>query len=124
MAEYDNNNTGAAFTPFPSQQMILQGKINVDGTDSKIVLVKDETRDGRQIIEVYQKMGTFFENDKKSNAAAPDYSGPLGDAKRIAGWRKMKDNKPYMSFQISDKTDGAQRQQGESNPLQSDAIPF
>ena len=124
MAEYDNNNTGAAFTPFPSQQMILQGKINVDGTDSKIVLVKDETRDGRQIIEVYQKMGTVFENDKKSNAAAPDYSGPLGDAKRIAGWRKMKDNKPYMSFQISDKTDGAQGQQGESNPLQSDAIPF
>jgi hypothetical protein len=124
MAEYDNSNTGAAFTPFPSQQMILQGKINVDGTDSKIVLVKDETRDGRQIIEVYQKMGTFFENDKKSNPAAPDYSGPLGDAKRIAGWRKMKDNKPYMSFQISDKTDGAQGQQGESNPLQSDAIPF
>ena len=124
MAEYDNNNTGAALTPFPSQQMILQGKINVDGTDSKIVLVKDETRDGRQIIEVYQKRGTLFENDKKSNAAAPDYSGPLGDAKRIAGWRKMKDNKAYISFQISDKTDGATGQQGESNPLQSDAIPF
>ena len=129
MAEYDNNNTGAAFTPFPSQQMILQGKINVDGTDSKIVLVKDETRDGRQIIEVYQKMGTLFENDKKNNDAAPDYSGPVGtngtthSTMRIAGWRRMKDGKPYMSFQISQKQD-AQGKQQSSDPLQNDAIPF
>ena len=121
MAEYDDTNRGAAFTPFPTQQMILQGKVNVEGVDSKVVLVKDQTKDGRGIVEVYQKMAVMFDNDKKGNDAAPDYSGPVGEDKRIAGWRRIKDNKPYMSFQISDKQQG---QQPASSPLPEDGIPF
>ena len=121
MAEYDDTNRGAAFTPFPTQQMILQGKVNVEGVNSKVVLVKDQTKDGRGIVEVYQKMAVMFDNDKKGNDAAPDYSGPVGEDKRIAGWRRMKDGKPYMSFQISDKQQG---QQAASSPLQEDGIPF
>ena len=119
--QYDDTNRGAAFTPFPTQQMILQGKVNVEGVDSKVVLVKDQTKDGRGIVEVYQKMAVMFDNDKKGNDAAPDYSGPVGEDKRIAGWRRMKDGKPYMSFQISDKQQG---QQTASSPLQEDGIPF
>ena len=119
--QYDDTNRGAAFTPFPTQQMILQGKVNVEGVDSKVVLVKDQTKDGRGIVEVYQKMAVMFDNDKKGNDAAPDYSGPVGEEKRIAGWRRMKDGKPYMSFQISDKQQG---QQSASSPLQEDSIPF
>lgn len=119
--QYDDTNRGAAFTPFPTQQMILQGKVNVEGVDSKVVLVKDQTKDGRGIVEVYQKMAVMFDNDKKGNDAAPDYSGPVGEEKRIAGWRRMKDGKPYMSFQISDKQQG---QQTASSPLQEDGIPF
>jgi len=119
--QYDDTNRGAAFTPFPTQQMILQGKVNVEGVDSKVVLVKDQTKDGRGIVEVYQKMAVMFDNDKKGNDAAPDYSGPVGENKRIAGWRRMKDGKPYMSFQISDKQQG---QQTASSPLSEDSIPF
>ena len=127
MAEYDDTNRGAAFTPFPTQQMILQGKLNVEGVDSKVVLVKDQTKDGRGIVEVYQKMAVMFDNDKKGNDAAPDYSGPVGTngeahtTMRIAGWRRMKDGKPYMSFQISEKQQG---QQSSSPPLSEDSIPF
>jgi uncharacterized protein (DUF736 family) len=119
--QYDDTNRGAAFTPFPTQQMILQGKVNVEGVDSKVVLVKDQTKDGRGIVEVYQKMAVMFDNDKKGNDAAPDYSGPVGEEKRIAGWRRMKDGKPYMSFQISDKQQG---QQSASSSLPEDSIPF
>ena len=119
--QYDDTNRGAAFTPFPTQQMILQGKVNVEGVDSKVVLVKDQTKDGRGIVEVYQKMAVMFDNDKKGNDAAPDYSGPVGEDKRIAGWRRMKDGKPYMSFQISDKQQG---QKSASSPLSEDSIPF
>ena len=119
--QYDDTNRGAAFTPFPTQQMILQGKVNVEGVDSKVVLVKDQTKDGRGIVEVYQKMAVMFDNDKKGNDAAPDYSGPVGEEKRIAGWRRMKDGKHYMSFQISDKQ---QSQQTASSPLSEDSIPF
>ena len=119
--QYDDTNRGAAFTPFPTQQMILQGKVNVEGVDSKVVLVKDQTKDGRGIVEVYQKMAVMFDNDKKGNDAAPDYSGPVGEDKRIAGWRRIKDGKPYMSFQISDKQQG---QQSASSSLPEDSIPF
>jgi hypothetical protein len=120
MAEYDDTNRGAAFTPFPTQQMILQGKLNLEGVDNKVILVKDKTKDGTEIIEVYQKMAAMFVNDKRGNEAAPDYSGPVGEKgspneKRIAGWRRMKDEKPYMSFQISDKQQGG---------LPNDKIPF
>ncbi len=48
---YDDTNRGAAFTPFPTQQMILQGKLNVEGNDKKVMLVKDQTRDGKPVIE-------------------------------------------------------------------------
>ena len=123
MAEqYDDTNRGAAFTPFPTQQMILQGKLNVEGADKKVMLVRDQTRDGKQIIEIYEKAGTFFENDKKGNESAPDYSGPFGDSKRLAGWKKMKDGKPYMSFQVSDKMSGSAAP--TTDPLQGDDIPF
>jgi len=122
MADYDDTNRGAAFTPFPTQQMILQGKLNVEGADKKVMLVRDTTRDGKQIIEVYEKSGTFFENDKKGKESAPDYSGPFGDDKRLAGWKKMKDGKPYMSFQVSDKMSGGSKP--TADPLQGDDIPF
>ena len=53
MADYDNTDRGAAFAPFETQKLILQGKINDNGEDKKIVLVKDQTRDGKTIIEVF-----------------------------------------------------------------------
>lgn len=121
--QYDNTDRGAAFAPFPTQALILQGKINDSGQELKVVLVKDETRDGKKLIEVYEKVGVLFENDKKGNEAAPDYTGPLGDQRRIAAWRKMKDGKPYMTFNLSDKTAGGQQQQPASKPL-DDEIPF
>ena len=52
MADYDNTNSGAAFKPFDSQRMILQGKVNLEGNDRKDVLVADQTRGGDTIIEV------------------------------------------------------------------------
>ena len=79
--EYDNSNRGAAFAPFPTQSLILQGKINNQGKDMKVTLVKDQTRDGKTIIEIYEKIGVLFDNDKKGNESAPDYTGPLGETR-------------------------------------------
>lgn len=123
MAEYDNTNTGAAFAPFPTQQMILQGKVDIDMKQSKIVCVKDQTKNGRNIVEVYAKIAVLFENDKKANENAPDYSGPIddNDMLKIAGWKRMKDGKPYMSFKVSDKQNGSH---GAQSGLPNDAIPF
>ena len=119
MSEYDETNKGAAFTPFPSQQMILAGKINVKGKESKTVLVKDATIDGRPIIEIYERLAIMFENDKANNANAPDYSGPIDENLKVAGWRRSKDGKPYMSLSVSSKG-----QKQSSSSLPDDDIPF
>ena len=111
MAEYDNTNSGAAFKPFNTQRMILQGKLNNQGHDSKIVLVADQTKAGMKIIEVYQKLGVMFENDKQGNEGRPDYSGPVDNTKlKLAGWKKAKDGNNYMSLALSE----SQQQQTQS----------
>jgi hypothetical protein len=117
---YDNTDRGAAFAPFETQKLILQGKVNDKNIDRKIVLIKDQTQAGKAIIEVYEKIAVLFENDKKGNESAPDYTGPLGETRRIAAWRKMKEDKPYMTFNLSDKTQG---QQSTAKDME-DKIPF
>ena len=124
MAEYDNTNRGAAFAPFETQKLILQGKIDDNRIERKVTLVKDQTRDGKTIIEVYEKIGTLFENDKKGNEAAPDYTGPFNDTRRLAAWRKMKDGKPYMTFNVSDKQGDSKKLPNVPDFLDDDKIPF
>tara|TARA_R110000796_G_scaffold26011_1_gene72645 strand:- start:1215 stop:1658 length:444 start_codon:yes stop_codon:yes gene_type:complete len=128
---YDNANKGAAFPPFPTQSLILQGKINVQGSDEKLVLVKDQTRDGKPIIEVYQKVGVLFVNDKKQTENAPDYSGPYLNDMRMAAWKRMKDDKPYMTFAVDQKRTDFNKDQAaaflldrENIDLQNDDVPF
>jgi uncharacterized protein (DUF736 family) len=126
---YDNTNTGAAFKPFDSMKMILQGKVNLEGNDNKTVLVADTTKSGMKIIEVYQKVGVMFENDKRGNDNAPDYSGPMEDdvAKQpmqIAGWKKQKDGNNYLSMQISPKQGGGGNQVQSVADAIGDDIPF
>jgi len=105
MTEYDNTNRGAAFKPFPEQQLILQGKLNVMGEDGQVALIMAESRDGKKRIEVFQKIGCLFPNDKKGNEKAPDYSGPLDGLHqdwKIASWKEMKGDNAYMSLQVSE----------------------
>jgi uncharacterized protein (DUF736 family) len=121
MAEYDNTNTGAAFKPFDTMRMILQGKVNMEGNDRKVVLVADETKNGMKIIEVYQKMGVLFEN-QSDNEKAPHFSGPLedyakGQVEQIAAWKREKDGGNYMSMTLSAK-------QSKASPIKDDKIPF
>ena len=106
MTEHDNTNKGAAFTPWSGQQFILQGDLDCDGVAMKVALILRERKDGSELIEVFQKVGVLFPNDNTATGA-PDYTGPLFDNKRLAGWKKQKDNKPYITFDVSDKTMGA-----------------
>ena len=134
MTEYDKKNDGAAFPPFEDMNMILQGKMNVEGRDAKCVVVRRVTQSGMEIMEVYEKVGALFKNDNaKENS--PNYTGKIYDTadkkmpstapytdKRLAAWRRMKDGKPYMSFAISDPQD--KNDAPPNNNLQGDEIPF
>lgn len=112
MSEYDNTNRGVAFKPYAEQKFILSGKLQVQhqsiDKESQIALIMAESKDGKKRIEVFQKVGVLFDNDKNGNDKAPDYSGPLDgidENLRIAGWKEMKDGNPYMSFKVSPKMD-------------------
>jgi hypothetical protein len=123
MAEdYDNNDRGAAFPPFQTQALVLQGKINDRGLDAKVVLIKDQTKAGKNLIEVYQKVGVLFPQEEKKSESAPDYTGPMDNGRRLAAWRKMKDGKPYMTMSLSDAQQ--QQQQADALSLPNDRIPF
>tara|TARA_R110000787_G_scaffold2956_2_gene11330 strand:- start:2275 stop:2676 length:402 start_codon:yes stop_codon:yes gene_type:complete len=128
---YDNTNRGAAFKPFDGQQFILQGKLNTAGEDNQVALIMAESKDGSKRIEVFQKIGVLFNNDKQGNDKAPDYSGPI-DTKsgqmRIAAWKAMKDDKPYMTFNVSEMNKKEEAPASDSSSLDkwddADKIPF
>jgi len=121
MSEHDNTNRGAVFPPYPEQKMILTGKANNDGQDENLIFTMTQTKDGRKIIDIYKKVGTLFENDKKGNDKAPDYTGPF-DGRRISTWRQSKGDLKYMSLEISDKR--TQNAGGNTSQPVDDSIPF
>ncbi len=127
MADYDNTDKGAAFKPFDTQKLILQGKINDSGIERKVVLIKDQTKSGKQIIEVFEKAGTLFVNEKKESENAPDYTGPIssdGADRRIAAWKRMKDGNPYMTFAVSDSQQKQEEPRGNKPSFEDDGVPF
>jgi len=128
MSEYDNTNTGAAFKPFDSMKLILQGKVNLEGNDRDIVLVTDTTKSGKKIIKAYQKLGVMFENDS-DNERAPNYSGSLDDyttnkEMQLAGWKREKDGNPYISMKISEKMSQTPDVNQSLEETLGDDIPF
>ena len=131
MAEYDNTNDGVAFPPFEDMKMILQGKMNVEGRDGRYAIVRRTTQGGMELMEVFEKVGVMFKQEG-GKEGSPDYTGKIYDMhdkrqpwtdphpnRRIAAWRRMKDGKPYMSFNISE-----QQNTGKSESLPNDEIPF
>jgi len=117
MTQYDNTDRGAVFPPRENEKMILKGQANNDGEDIRLVYTMSVTKDGKKIIDVYQKVGTLFPNDKKKEAS-PDYTGPFGN-RRIACWNKEKDGMRYMSLTFSDK-----KSEGGTTKAIDDSIPF
>jgi|TARA_R100000329_G_scaffold142707_1_gene126304 hypothetical protein len=141
LTDYDNTNSGVAFPPFEDMNMILQGKVNVEGRDAKCVVVRRVTQSGMEIMEVYEKVGVMFKNDNtKENA--PDYTGKIYDTadkqlpwtapytdKRLAAWRRIKESndpakqgKPYMTFVVSEPQN--KNDAHPNNDLKEDEIPF
>jgi len=123
MAEYDNDNTGVVFPPFPEQRFILQGNLNIEGTDHRVALVKSKTKTGKEPVEIYVKVGAVFpvSEDKKKSDKSPDYYGSLEglfpEFFKISGWRKTKEQEgqaalPYMSLSIRVDEDEKNEQQG------------
>ena len=104
MSEYDNTNSGVIFKPHEDQKFVGQGKLNVEGNDSKYVLIREKlSASGDPQMVLYKRAGVLFKNDKNDNEKAPDFSGPLDDQPdyRVAGWKGEKDGRSYISLRAS-----------------------
>ena len=104
--EYDDENRGAVFPPFPDQNYILQGELDIEQDKHKVVVVKGKTQKGIDIVKFYTELCAIFPNDN-NNANAPDYTGKLDEKweyknNRIAAWVKESNGKKYMSLELSE----------------------
>lgn len=132
MDDRDNTNSGIVGKPWPEQNFILQGKLNVMGDDMQTAIITAESRSGERRLEVYQRIGVLFTNEKKGNDKAPDYSGPLDGLHqdwRIAGWRGEKDGRKFMSLKVSEvlkkqEDEEPNNQEDNSSQVVEDDIPF
>jgi len=123
MSDYDNTDSGAAFKPFPEQALILQGSVDNEGNDERIALIKTITKGGTKLIEIYEKVGVMFVNNT-NNEKAPQYTGPY-KGRRIAAWKKTKDNLPYMSLKLSNQQEGSANSDTPKDRVDfNDDIPF
>jgi hypothetical protein len=133
---YDSTNSGVIFGPHQDQTLSGQGKVNIEGGESKYVIVREKlSRDGDPQLVLYQRAGVLFHNDKKGNDKAPDFSGPLDmhPNHKIAAWTGEKDGRKYMSLKVSLKQSngngGGQQQQQQNagwgaGAGMDDEIPF
>ena len=131
MSEYDSTNSGVFFKPHEDQTLFGQGKLDIDGKERRIVVVRERlTRDGAFVPVVYERLGPLFDNDKKGNEKAPDRSGPMDnyESKRMAVWQGEKDGRKYFSMKVSERQNegGSSDDGGMSRTSQEldDEIPF
>jgi len=129
MTEYDNTNSGVVYQPYEDQQFAGAGKLNIEGTDHKIITIKESlSKGGDPVRVVYARLGVLFNNDQKGNEKAPQFSGPIDTHPnlRMAAWVKEKDGKHYMSLNVSEKQQTAAAETPQSAPIQQtdDEIPF
>ena len=134
--EYDNKNNGAVFQPFPNNDFILEGKLDIDGSEHKLVVIRSTTKGGKVMLKCYTELSAMFENDNLKSGS-PDYTGNCherfeintGTKLRLAAWKKQHSgNKNYLSLQVSENqkqnNDQSKKESTPSTPLLDDEIPF
>ena len=108
--DYDNTDRGSFFKPRADESLLVQGKLNSNGNEYRMVVIKASLPDGGNARDLYVKVGTLFENDKSLNEKSPDFSGPItlpnGDQRRIACWKTVsKDGQTkFLSARVGDRT--------------------
>ena len=129
--EYDNTNKGAVFPPFSSDdKLMLTGKLDMEGQEHKLAVVKEKTKNGKIILKVYTEFCALFENDSATEGA-PKYSGALNERfnkdkpMRLAAWkRQTKDGKNMLSLQVSEKLSKQNSTTTNDSLPIDDEIPF
>lgn len=124
--QYDDTNSGVMFQPHVDQEFIGQGKINIEGQENRMIVIREKlSKDGPLTLVMYQRMGVLF-NNESDNEAAPAYSGPLDQHPnlRVAAWRGEKDGRSYLSMRVSEKQAANDNAPSSATQQVEDDIPF
>ena len=57
--DYDNTDRGSFFKPRADESLLVQGKLNSEGSEYRIAIVKASLPDGGTARDVYVKVGTI-----------------------------------------------------------------
>jgi len=128
MTDYNNTDRGSFFKPRADESLLVQGKLDSQGTEYRVVIIKKTLPDGGVARDFYIKAGTLYENDKSLNKDLPDFSGPVtipdGEKRRIACWKTIsKDgNTKFLSARIGDSTPRKQDNNDNEEPARDQTI--
>lgn len=119
MSQYDNTNTISLFPAKDTERLSASGKVNIDGWETRAVMVQSVTPTGKTVREIFVKAGAVFPVDNKGNEKAPAFDGPVDDGApfadrplKFALWARTKDALKYLSGVVSERQtrDGGQAQ--------------
>jgi len=129
--DYDNTNTGAMFNA-EHMKIIRQGPLNVEGNERYFTICQTQTKTGKTVFEVYEKVGAIFANERKKTDKDPDMSGTVNldgfDYMMFGRKRQSKAGVPFTGINIAVKEDreGRGSTSEASVPAEdfNDDIPF
>jgi len=130
--DYDNTNTGAMFNA-EHMKIIRQGPLNVEGNERYFTICQTQTKTGKTVFEVYEKVGAIFANERKKTDKDPDMSGTVNldgfDYMMFGRKRQSKSGVPFTGVNIAVKEDRSDGNEPMSPNVQSDEdfnddIPF
>jgi hypothetical protein len=137
--EYDDRNRGIFWEPYPEQKLVGAGKLDVDGKERKIAIIREPlTANGEPKLVIYAKVAVLWPTDPaKMGEKSPAFSGPLdiGQSLRVAGWPGEKNDRRFVQLKVeedrrakkaadeTDKTRGS-RFADDGHDVLDDSIPF
>jgi len=105
--QYDNRNKGALWKIKDNYKVIMNGNINMEGHDRRVIAVSRKNAQGEPTISLYEEIGNLKKHESE-NDRAPSAKGVLDirkleNTKSVGAWKKnKKDGEEFWSISLSD----------------------
>jgi hypothetical protein len=124
-------NSGNLF-PANNSEIVRQGKVDIDGLDHELVIIKTITsKKNMTIYEIHKQVGVLYVNDEKSEDKDWDISGQVevNGEKHMAWGRKRtdKNGNDYTRMSFAPAKDSVEKykdKEAEPSETPDDDIPF
>jgi len=126
---YDNTDRGTLYSPRQDQKMMGIGKIQDGSEETFYVLVKQQTQQGEEYINIFKNIGTIYKEDRNDNPNYPNFKGYFGD-RRVSMWitnfpeHSSQSGKSFLSVSIQDKYEANVAEMENDKPKDKDNEAF